>query len=162
MLKTLLAVTLALMLVLGISGMASVCAKDIGCDVDCSTEIELGKSISGQIYVDVGATTGLSTFADKNVNDICQTGYDNSVGDVTQFNLGNYSEVCQDGDYHEVGNIYQNSFAIGYNVSVVLQLGGSGNLVGWIDQQTPDGGYNISSVVQTGSLNTVGNIWQSS
>lgn len=163
MLRTLLAVTVALVLVFGISGMAGACDKDIDCDVDCSTEIELCKSITGTVVVNVGATVNLTNLGDKNVNDICQTfGDENYVGDVTQIGLGNYSDVCQEGSYHTVGNIYQETWGLGYNVSTVLQWSGDSNFVGNITQLTPAGGYNVSSVVQEGNANKVGNIFQSS
>lgn len=164
MLKTFLAVILALMLVFGISGMASACKPDIDCGVSCSSRINLCKSIRGCVRVKVGASVEVSPLGDKNVNDICQTGYDNTLGDVVQYGLGNYSEVTQEGSYQEVGDIYQDTWGggHGYNVSVVVQWTGDSNRVGNITQLTLYGGYNVSSVVQNGSLNWVGDIYQSS
>jgi hypothetical protein len=162
MLKTLSAVTLAVMLVAGTCGMASASCSSICCSVDCETDISLDKDIDGTVEVDVGATIDMVDLYDKNVSDICQDGDNNFVGGVTQFGMTNYSEVCQDGNLHDVGTIYQDSFLnIGGNVSVVVQFGGDDNNVGWIDQRTPNPGYNVSSVVQDGDSNIVGNIWQS-
>lgn len=127
MLKKLLAGTLVVMLVVGISGMAMARGHHRrGTHVDI--DIDIDKTVDCVLNFDLG----VEALNYINLSEITQDGVgDNYVGTVTQGQGANFSEIYQDGWGNGVGAVSQ--LGDMYNLSIITQQGNS-NWVEYVDQ----------------------------
>ena len=123
MLKTLLAVTLGLLLVAGLAGMAS------AADVTGAVTLDIDKTVDMTLTFDLG----VGELDWINLSEITQDGPGlNHVGYVHQVGGGNFSEIVQDGHENHVGAVLQGGGEC-YCVSIITQQG-HGNSVDCVEQ----------------------------
>lgn len=125
MLKTLLAVTLALMLVFGLSGIAGfACGDNDNNDngsCDCTSTVDTSLTVTKIINVCVDIE--VDDFDVANLSEIYQNPTNNWVGQVRQEGMWNLSEICQNGDLNFVGQVVQYNWSDYANISTICQDG---------------------------------------
>lgn len=131
MLKRLLTVILVLMLVVGVSGIASAdnCIPndiDDACVIDIDVDLDIDLNL---------ANIDLADLNDNNIFALCQDGHGNDVGLVHQFQGGNLLVIDQPGHGNDVCFVWQDNSAslTGYNIATICQSG-HGNGVGAVIQ----------------------------
>lgn len=151
MLKRLLTVVLALMLVVGLAGIASANTCDVDMGFDTEIDVDLDITV-GTYYI-------LAPLDHDNMIAICQDGNRNMIGLVYQERGNNLAAICQDGDRNELHFVMQkNKASTGdYNV-FILEQGSTcnRNKVYFVYQSATLGiGSNFATIQQNGNRNKV-------
>jgi len=124
MLKRALIVALALMLVVGVSGIASAGILDFLCGPKCDVDFEIDYSLDLDLHGYWEDMYG------DNIESICQDGDGNVVYTTQQLNGGNLLLVLQDGGGNVAGVILQDNLNPGDGMNVLtIRQDGNGNSV---------------------------------